>query len=118
MYHYTLVIVLYLVSSMRAVMIANKLMHLLGTYIINAELPGHLLRRKSILGYNVIPNAIFETRHSSISLNLATAGGTNAQNKTYVKVGSRHGKVNVNLVSPSYPVLDAHAHTFRSSHSK
>ena len=74
-----------------------------GTYIINAELAGIPLKN-TVMGNNVIPNASFETRHGAISLNLATAGGTNVPNKTYVKVASRHGKVNVNLVSPTSSV--------------
>ena len=74
-----------------------------GTYIIDAELPGHPLKN-TVMGNNVIPNASFETVHGAISLNLATAGGTNVPNKTYVRVASRHGKVNVNLVSPTSSV--------------
>ncbi|KAF7795012.1 hypothetical protein EIP86_006156 [Pleurotus ostreatoroseus] len=77
-----------------------------GTYIIDPELPGHLetisqkLKKVAMMRNNITPNASFETRHGAISLNLATAGGTDIPNKTYVQVASRHGRVNVNLVSP------------------
>lgn len=79
-----------------------------GSYIINPELPGSPLAHTAFFGKrcdkhgrsmksNITPNASFHTRHGQISLNLATAGGTNVHNKTFVQVSSRHGRVNVNL---------------------
>ncbi|KAI0701508.1 hypothetical protein BC835DRAFT_1323099 [Cytidiella melzeri] len=81
-----------------------------GSYIINPELPGSPLAHTAFYGSvrrhgrhrcmksNVTPNATFHTRHGQISLNLATAGGTNVPNKTYVQMSSRHGRINVNMV--------------------
>jgi hypothetical protein len=75
-----------------------------GSWVINPELPSHLTttsplsrKHKRYLKRDVTPNASFKTRHGAISLNLATAGNDDKITKTYVQVGTRHGKVNLNL---------------------
>lgn len=80
---------------------------MLGSYIINPELPGSAQshtrildrREKKRLRHNIVPNATFKTRHGALNLNIATAGSTEQPGKAYVQMLTRHGKVNVNLVS-------------------
>ncbi|KAJ3488659.1 hypothetical protein NLI96_g2683 [Meripilus lineatus] len=90
---------------------------IIGSYILNAELPvtsplglncsrRHQFPSKGldkknwrIIKQPFTPNAFFQTRHGSISLNLATAGFSDAGTRTNVQAKTRHGKINVNLFS-------------------
>jgi len=84
-----------------------------GSYILNSELsgveaPGQCRKKAALdrryrklfsVGPPQTPTASIQTRHGSITLNLATAGQTDALNKAHVQVSSRHGKVHVNIYS-------------------
>ncbi|KAI0079409.1 hypothetical protein K474DRAFT_653666 [Panus rudis PR-1116 ss-1] len=82
-----------------------------GSYILNPELPDTISptlrgcrgpldkQNRKLIGRDRTPNAMFHTRHGAITLNLATAGNTEAVTRTHVQASSRHGKVHCNIFS-------------------
>ena len=102
---------------------SSSLMFYPGSYILNSELPvtsplslSNSRRRQfpskgldkknwRLIKRSFTPNAYFQTRHGSVSLNLATAGFNEEPTKTNVQVKTRHGKINVNIVSISYTLF-------------